>query len=92
MSAAGDPSFKLYVNITYPAAAIQLPFSDPIVMQTGAVTVTKAPGTPLNGSASVANSGPGFVTFAFAPSPPLSIGGVCNIPASAGGHDHINGT
>ncbi|CAL8462737.1 g2270 [Coccomyxa elongata] len=74
MSTAGDPTFKLYVNVTYPAAAIQLPFSDPAAVRTGAVTVTNAAGTPLNGTTSVASSGPGFVTFAFTPSPPLIIG------------------
>lgn len=75
MSTAGDPAFKLYVNVTYPAAAVQLPFSDPAAVRTGAVTVTKAPGTPLTGSTSIAISGPGFATFTFTPLPPLPIGG-----------------
>ncbi|BDA50833.1 hypothetical protein COCOBI_17-0510 [Coccomyxa sp. Obi] len=80
-STVADPSFHLYVNVTYPAAAIQLPFSDPAAVQTGAVTVTDASGTPLNGSTSVASSGPGFVTYAFTPSPPLPVG-VYNVSAT----------
>ncbi len=91
MSTAGDPTFKLNINVTYPAAAIQLPFSDPAAVRTGAVIVTNAAGTPLNGSTSVASSGLGFVTFAFTPSPPLIIGGEPFLtPADAGGHDSIN--
>ncbi|EIE26176.1 hypothetical protein COCSUDRAFT_61164 [Coccomyxa subellipsoidea C-169] len=74
-STAGNTAFKLFINVTYAAAAIQLPFSDPAVVQTGAVTVTNAAnGSPLNGATSVASSGPGFVTYSFAPSPPLPTG------------------
>ncbi|KAK9907301.1 hypothetical protein WJX75_001041 [Coccomyxa subellipsoidea] len=74
-STAGDSSFKLFINVTYAAASIQLPFSDPAVVQTGTVAVTNtADGSPLNGTTSIASFGPGFVTYGFTPSSPVSAG------------------
>ncbi|BDA50834.1 hypothetical protein COCOBI_17-0520 [Coccomyxa sp. Obi] len=92
MSTVGGPTFKLYVNVTYPAAAIQLPFSDPAAVRTGAVTVTKAPGTPLNGSTSVASSGPSFVTFTFTPSPALPMGAYSFSAAYASSAQYLLGS
>lgn len=80
-STAGDSSFKLFINVTYAAASIQLPFSDPAVVQTGTVAVTNtADGSPLNGATSIASFGPGFVTYGFTPSSPVSAGGERPIP------------
>lgn len=70
---AGDSTLKIFINVTYTAASIQLPFSNPTAVQTGTVSLT-ANNSPLAGSSSVASSGSGFVTFAFTPSTPLQSG------------------
>ena len=61
---------------TYPAAALQLPFSDPGAVQLGDVDADPGhPTTPeVPGTVIVAAYGPGYVTFQFSPSQPFPVG------------------
>ena len=55
---SGDSTFTLTVNLTYPAAAVQLPFSDPAAVANGTVQITSSANSPqpVNGSVTVSCS------------------------------------
>ena len=71
----GDPTFAVIVNVTYPAAALQQPFSDPGAVQVGEVSLTLASNdSAVPGTATVVDSGPGYVTWQFSASQPFPLG------------------
>ena len=57
MTTSGDSTFTLTVNLTYPAAAVQLPFSDPAAVANGTVQITSTANSPqpVNGSVTVSS-------------------------------------
>jgi hypothetical protein len=62
----GDPFFTVFINVTYAAAALQLPFSDPSTMASGSVTVSNGTQT-VPGDTLVADFGPGYIEYIFVP-------------------------
>ena len=72
---AGDSTFAVTVNVTFPPGALAQPFSDPGAAARGSVTLkNSADGSAVPGTANVSASGPGYVTFSFYPSQPLALG------------------
>ncbi len=55
---SGDSTFTITVNLTYPAAAVQLPFSDPAAVANGTVQITSNASSPqpMNGSVTVSSA------------------------------------
>lgn len=71
----GNTSFYVTINVTYTAAALQLPFSDPAGALQGTVTLhSTISGANTPGSATLVAYGAGFVTYYFYPTQPLAIG------------------
>ena len=58
MTTSGDSTFTITVNLTYPAAAVQLPFSDPAAVANGTVQITSNATSPqpVNGSVTVSST------------------------------------
>ena len=89
----GQHTFYVTVSVTYTAAALQLPFSDPAGALLGTVTLRSTlSGASFPGSATVVAYGPGFVTYNFYPAQPLPIGSYTVSATYTAGVNYILGS